>query len=114
MSALGDVYGTHMAQKLHAMAKAGESAYADVDGVEVVDLPATCMQGRSGTLGKTFAGYMNLQTGRLRVDCAEDPAFWLEIDLSIIPALAAAPGGAVAEEARVEYGKCLQAETSGS
>ena len=92
------------------MAKTGEGAYAAVDGVEVVAVPTTCVRGRSGLLGKTFCGCLNLQTDVLRVDCAEDPAFWLELDLSAIPAVAAAPGGDVAEEARVEYSGCLEAQ----
>lgn len=55
--------------------------------------------GRSGTHGKTFTGMWDAQAGRMHFDCAEDPSFWLEIDVSKIPHLAAAPGGSVAEEA---------------
>lgn len=96
-------YGGFRGQRLLDMARTGESAYGCVDGEAVVDLPATCIEGRSGAVGKTFSGFLDLQNGKLRVDCAEDPTMWLEIDLRNVPAFAAAPGGAASVAAGEEY-----------
>jgi len=96
-----------LAERLRSMAKRGQSAYACVDGEEVVDLPATSMQGRAGTLGKTFSGCLNLRSGTLVVNCAEDLTFWLKIDLSKVPAFSAAPGGIDAQRAKDEYESAL-------
>lgn len=73
------------------MGKRGESAYPEVDGEEVVDVPAQACVGRAGTLGKTFSGYINLRTGEMRFDCAEELPFYLIVNLSKVPAMAAQP-----------------------
>jgi hypothetical protein len=84
-----------------------ESPYGNVDGDSVLNIPAQAIQGLAGTHGKTFAGYYDQEQGFIRVDCAEDPCFWLEIDMTRIPALAAAlaaaPGGPVAQAAAAEF-----------
>lgn len=72
--------GFDISRKLLQMARSGQSAYACVDGEEVIDLPATCIRGRSGGCGHTFSGFLNLQTGSLRLD-SNNLAFWLEADL---------------------------------
>jgi hypothetical protein len=86
------------------MMERGRSAYAAVDGEETVAVPAQACVGRTGSLGKTFSGHLNLHTGRMRFDCAEELPFYLEVDLSKVPALNAhpqAPGGvAAAKRAR--------------
>ena len=64
------------------MGRRGESAYGHVDGQETCDIPTQAIKGRVGTLGKHFSGCFNLRTGRMRLDCVEEPAFWLEVDLS--------------------------------
>jgi hypothetical protein len=63
-----------------------------------IPLPARAFNGRAGTFGKTFSGVIDLQTGRARVDCAEDPTFWMEIDFSQT-ALWLQPGNPGAEDA---------------
>jgi hypothetical protein len=63
------------------------------DGVQTHPIPFTAMQGRTGKQGKTFVGYINLDTGRIRVDCAEEPSFWLEISLGNCPFVIYAPDG---------------------
>jgi hypothetical protein len=91
------------ALKLREMGSAGESPYGEVDGETIVDIPAQAVKGRSGTHGKTFSGHFDMETGTFRVDCAEDPCFWLEIDTNKIPAFAAAPGGPAAQAAAAEF-----------
>lgn len=76
------------AARLRGMGRRGISAYAAVDGEHDVDIPAQACRGRAGALGRTFAGHVHLRTGRLRLDCAEDPSFWLEVDLRQVPAFA--------------------------
>lgn len=80
------------AATIREMGKRGESAYP-IDGEECVNIPTQACTGRTGALGKTFTGFINLQTGHLRIDCADDPSFYLEIDLNKIPAFAAQPTG---------------------
>ena len=84
---------------LREMGKRGESAYACVDGEECIDIPAQALKGRAGTLGKTFSGFLNFKTGKLRFDCAEDPSFYLEMDLQNVPALTASPDGRDGQDA---------------
>ena len=89
------------AQTLRRKGFLGESAYGCVDGEKRVDLPAQSFKGRTGTLGRTFSGCLDLEEGKIRVDCAEDLGFWLEIDLRNVPALNLqpdAPGGKEAIE----------------
>ena len=88
----------------------GESAYAAVNGEDVLDIPSRCVSGRSGTHGNLFSGMINLRTGQLRVDCANDPGFWLVIDLSKVPGFAHAPGGAGAAAAQREFEAAAGAE----
>lgn len=76
--------------RIEAMGLRGESAYGCVDGVNVIDIPAQAIKGRTGAHGSTFSGYLNVLTNTIRVDCAEDPAFWLEIDFDKVTGLAAA------------------------
>ena len=85
--------------KIRAMSDRGESAYGLVDGQEVVDIPARACAGRAGTLGKTFSGYLNLRTGKMRFDCAEELPFYLEVDLSKVPAFDAQPSGPAGDAA---------------
>ena len=75
------------AQKLRSMGKKGESAYGNVNGEDVTNIPAQACIGRAGVLGSTFSGFIDLESGKMRIDCAEDPSFWLEVDLSKVPAL---------------------------
>ena len=70
----------------------GESAYGNVNGENVIDIPAQACKGRAGVHGKTFSGYFNMETGEMRFDCAEELPFYLQIDLSKVPALAYQPG----------------------
>lgn len=79
------------ATMIRAMGERGESAYAEVDGEYVVDVPAQACKGRVGDTGKTFSGYLDLRNGYMRFDCAEEFSFYLNVDLSQIPALAAQP-----------------------
>lgn len=81
------IVGSLFATTLRSMGRRGESAYGNVDGEEVVDIPAQACRGRVGSLGKTFSGYYNLRTGEMRFDCAEELAFYLEVDLSKVSGL---------------------------
>lgn len=85
-------FNMDLCQRIREMGKRGQSAYP-VDGAAVVDIPPQACAGRSSACGKTFTGCLNLQTGHLRIDCAEDLSFYLEIDLSKVPAFAAQPSG---------------------
>ena len=77
--------------RLRAMGRHGVSAYAAVDGEGDVDIPAQACRGRAGDAGRTFAGHVELRTGKLRLDCAEDPSFWLEVDLRKVSAFGLHP-----------------------
>lgn len=94
------------AASLRAMGERGESAYGEVDGEEVIDIPAQACRGRTGGGGQTFSGRLNLRTGEVRLDCADDLPFFLEIDLSKVPGLAAQPSGPVGMSA-VEHARTL-------
>lgn len=83
--------------------KGGMSPYACVDGQSVHLIPAKACMGRSGTRGKTFAGYLDVERGEIRFDCVEDPAFHLTVDLHQVPHLAASPGGPDAETAAASF-----------
>ena len=83
--------------------KGGSSPYACVDGQAVHLIPAKACTGRSGTHGKTFAGYLDIERGEIRLDCVEDPAFHLTVDLRQVPHLAASPGGPDAEAAAASF-----------
>ena len=89
-----------LADTLRALGRRGESAYSEVNGEDVVDVPVQACQGRAGTLGKTFSGYLNLRTGQMRFDCAEELAFYLCVDLSKVPALALHPDAPEGQEAQ--------------
>lgn len=56
-------------------------------------IPWHVIHGRVGTSGCTFAGKMDLETGRLRIDCAEEPAFWIEVDFGQCDFMRYAPDG---------------------
>lgn len=85
-------HGKAFAQIIRNMGLKGESAYA-TDGETIVDLPTQAISGRVGMHGKTFSGVINLETGEMRIDCAEEPSFWMHVNLSRVPAFALAPGG---------------------
>jgi hypothetical protein len=85
------------------MSKQGQSAYGAVDGETVIDLPTNAFRGRSGGLGKTFSGYLDLSKGEIRIDCADDFSFWLTLNLNGVPGLAAAPGGVEAQAAQEDF-----------
>lgn len=87
------------------MGERGESAYDEVDGVTVVDIPAQAVKGRVEPFGKTFSGYLDLEKGLMRLDCAESPEFYVIINLNQCPAFAAAPGGREAEAAQRRFSK---------
>jgi len=93
---------------IRAMGARNESAYAEVDGERTIDVPAQAVRGRTGSLGKTFSGYFDLLDGTIRINCAEDSAFWLEIDIGAIPGLASAPGGHDASAARDDFVRSAQ------
>lgn len=80
------------AQKIREMGQRGQSAYP-IDGEEEVNIPAQACKGRTSGSGNTFTGYLNLRTGHLRIDCAEDFSFYLEIELSNVPGFASQPSG---------------------
>ena len=82
-----------------------ESPYGIVDEEGVFAIPTQAIKGRSGPSGrgKTFAGYIDANTGLIRVDCDEEPSFWLEIDLSAINAIRYAPGGHGYESAKADF-----------
>jgi hypothetical protein len=88
---------------LHRLEANNQSAHGAVDGEEVINIPSQCFRGRSGGTGSVFSGMLNLRTGRMRFDCANDLAFWMEIDLFSAPGLAHAPGGAGADAAQQEF-----------
>lgn len=52
------------------------------DGETTIDIPSQAFEGRTGNHGKTFAGKFDLETGILRIDCAEAPEMWLQIDFT--------------------------------
>mgnify|MGYP004377504023 CR=1 FL=1 len=91
------------AQKIRAMGLRGESAYGCVDGVDVHDIPAQACSGRAGAHGKTFFGYLDEPNLIIHLDCADDPAFHLTIDLSKLTTWAAQPGGPLHEAARESF-----------
>jgi hypothetical protein len=86
-----DLSPNNLAALLKQMAKDGVSAYSEVDGEAVHDIPCTAIRGRAGNLGKTFSGYIDLETGNIRLDCAECPEFWLEINLQKVPCMSLQP-----------------------
>ena len=86
-----------------AMGQRGESAYGEVDGQVTHNIPAQACRGRSGDMGSTFTGCINLRTGKMRFDCANDPAFFLEVELSKVPTFAASPEGATADAAADDF-----------
>ena len=93
---------------LVAMGERGESAYEQVDGEETHDIPTQACRGRAATtwgktFGSAFSGYINMRTGRMRFDCADAPEFFFEVDLSKVPAIAAAPGNPVAVAAACDF-----------
>jgi hypothetical protein len=95
-------------RELREMGARDDSSYGNVGVFDhLFNIPAQAFKGRAGTRGKTFAGYYDQEQGFIRVDCAEDPCFWLEIDMTRIPALAAAlaaaPGGPAAQAAAAEF-----------
>ena len=81
----------------------GSNPYGQVDGQSVHLIPAKACKGRTCTRGKTFVGFMDLERGELRFDCAEDPSFHLTVDLSQVPHFAASPGCPDAEEAAASF-----------
>ena len=81
----------------------GANPYGQVDGQSVHLIPAKACKGRTGTRGKTFVGYIDLERDELRFDCAEAPEFHLTIDLSQVPHFAARPGGPDAEQAAASF-----------
>jgi hypothetical protein len=81
------------AAKIRAMGARGESAYECVNSVNVHNIPAHACNGRSGTHGKTFSGYLDEPNLVIHLDCAENPEFHLTIDLSKVSTWAAQPGG---------------------
>lgn len=93
---------------LVAMGERGGSTHGEVDGEETHNIPPQACCGRVGTslvgtFGKTFSGYINMRTGKMRFDCVEAPEFWLEVDLSKVPAISAAPGNPTAVAAASDF-----------
>lgn len=88
---------------IREMGTKNQSAYGDVDGETTIGIPTQAVRGRTGYAGKTFSGKFDLESGIIRIDCAEDPSFWLEIDIHKIPALSSAPGGHEASAAHDEF-----------
>ena len=64
----------------------------NVDGEVEYNIPCSAIRGRTGLHGKTFAGKVNLETGKIRIDCVESPEFWLEIELGEVACFKEAPG----------------------
>jgi hypothetical protein len=91
------------AASIVAMAKHGHSEYPHVDGETVCNIPPHACKGRTGTFGKTFIGYVDLEMGFLRFDCVEECGFYLHVDLRQVPAFSAAPGGPDAEAAAADF-----------
>ncbi len=91
------------AARLRAMGLRGESAYENVDGVNVHDIPAQACGGRAGVYGKTFSGYLDEPNLIIHINCAEAPDFHLTIDLSKVSTWAAQPGGPLHAEARESF-----------
>jgi hypothetical protein len=90
------------AQQLRMMGKCGKSAY-NVNGEDTNDIPAQAIKGRVSPAGKTFSGMINFENNKIRIDCAEELSFWLEIDFNKCPFFAAAPGGIEANAAEREF-----------
>ena len=80
----------------------GECAYP-VDGEETIAIPNHAIRGRAPPLGKNFSGMLDLRTGLMCIGCFEEAPFWLEIDMSQIPGLTAAPGGSAALQAQEAF-----------
>ena len=76
-----------LATHIRQLSRRGVSPYASVNGEDVVDIPVKACKGRAGASGTTFSGYINLTTGKMRFDCADELGFWLEVDLSEVSAL---------------------------
>ena len=93
---------------IREMGARNESAFSNVDGETVIDVPAQALRGRAGSAGKTFSGYFDLLNGKIRLECAEELGFWLEIDIGAIPGLASAPGGHDASAARDDFVRSVQ------
>lgn len=72
------------ADKIKEMGKRGESPYGIVNGETVHDIPAQACKGRTAKQGRTFSGYIDVENGKMRFDCAEEPEFYLEVNLSDI------------------------------
>ena len=94
------------AKRIRELAESGKSGYA-VDGETSFDLPANIMRGRAGNQGKTFSGRLNMETGSLRVDCAEEPSFWLEIDLFDAPYFKFSPDGEGYQNAKRRWDEAI-------
>ena len=100
-------HNARFASVIRKMGEQGQSAYGNVDGEAVHDIPAQACKGHSGNRGGTFSGYFDEEHGKIRVDCADDPCFWLEIDLAKMPRFANEPGGQEARRAKGRFHKGL-------
>ena len=56
------------------------NVYGDIANTSLI--PSNAIRGRAAS-GNTFTGYIDHDNGKIRIDCADDPCMWLEIDLNI-------------------------------
>jgi hypothetical protein len=98
-----------MNNKLFA-AKRVQDVYGE-DPDETIFIPSTCIRGRADPQGKTFMGVIK-SNGVLRIDCIENPSFWLEINLSEIPEYKYSPHGDGSKEAELDFNMRVQKQES--
>ena len=93
------------ARQMDIMTKLGFSPYDAVDGATVHDIPTTAFSGRcgAGAGGNKFAGYIDMETGVLHIDCINEPSFWLDIRLNECAFWKHAPGGEAAAESKASF-----------
>jgi hypothetical protein len=95
------------ANQIKNMSEKGEHLYAEAEEEHVANIPPNAIRGRIASEGKTFCGMFNQETGVIRIDCAEDEVFYLEIDLKKT-SIWFQPGAPGAIEAEAHATVCAQ------
>ena len=63
--------------------KGGYKPYS-VNSITTFNIPPEACHGRIGNQKNTFAAELNMNSMELRVNCYEDPSFWIAVDLSSV------------------------------
>jgi hypothetical protein len=79
----------------------------DGDPDEDIFVPSSLIEGRVNPLGKTFTGIIT-SDGKLRIDCAEQPEFWMNVNLAEIPEFKFEPNREAAKEAEKHFEQTME------